>query len=405
MTANGSVINRLKTSHFRLLRGDKEYLYNEKGQKILDFQCGANGHILGYNSAVIEKAIINQIHKGFFTQSNEFINKEKNELIHRLCQHIGFYGKNHRINGTATYFNSATEANQCAIQTASKRYNTLCERHYNEIICVNVVEHNISNRTNDDDQENNMLNKNAKNKIGIKYANYDHLSSVENLITEHTSAVMIKPINLEQNFIICDKEYMQELRKLCSYHKIGLIIDETNISIGYSGKMFIFQNYDIKPDIITLSTGLSSGLPMAICVSSKEFSNFISHNIGAKYCNNMSIAIANAIIQHITTEQFMLNISHYSKYLHTNMTEMKHRYNSIIKNIYVYGIIFAIQCHEYVNSQDLSALILSNGLSSVLAANNTICFLPPLNTSFNHFVLAINIISHSIEELILLLKY
>ena len=80
MTTNGLVMNNLKSFCFNPLRGNKEYLYNASGRKILDFQCGINGHILGYNNHIVEKAIINQIHKGFFAQSNQFLNKEKSEL-------------------------------------------------------------------------------------------------------------------------------------------------------------------------------------------------------------------------------------------------------------------------------------------------------------------------------------
>lgn len=405
MTADNSVINRIKKFYFEPLRGDKECLYGTNGKKILDFQCGVNGHILGYNNSVVEKTIIQQIQKGFFSQSTAFINKEKNKLTYRLCKNIGFCDKNNNINGTATYFASAMEANQYAMQTASKRYNTLCERNYNEIILVGDCINNKSNLNHTSFQWHNHSLTNIKEKIEIKYVEYNNLSNIENLITEHTSAIMLKPINWEQGFTICNKEYMQSLRQLCSYHKIGLIIDETNISIGYSGKMFIFQNYNIQPDIITLSTGLANGLPIAICITNEEFSKFLPNSPINGQDNNMPIAVTNAIIKQIQHSDIFANIDNYSRYIYETMIKIQHKYSDIIKNIYVYGLIFAIQFYNPIDAIHLSAVILSNGLSNVLTPTNTICFFPPLNITKDNLTKSLYIIKHSVNELTLLLKY
>ena len=405
MTADNSVINRIKKFYFEPLRGDKEYLYGISGKKVLDFQCGINGHILGYNNPLVEKTIIHQIQKGFFSQSTTFINKEKNKLTYRLCKNIGFCDKNNNINGTATYFVSAIEANRHAIQIASKRYNTLCERNYNEIIVIgNITSHRLDLNPTSFQQYNSSF-ADIKEKIGIKYAEYNNLSNIENLITEHTSAIMLKPINWEQEFTICDIKYMQSLRQLCSYHKIGLIIDETNIGIGYSGKMFIFQNYNIQPDIITSSTGLANGLPIAICITNEEFSKFLPNSPINGQDNNMPIAVTNAIIKQIQHSDIFANIDNYSRYIYETMIKIQHKYSDIIKNIYVYGLIFAIQFYNPIDAIHLSAVILSNGLSNVLTPTNTICFFPPLNITKDNLTKSLFIIKHSVNELTLLLKY
>ena len=216
---------------------------------------------------------------------------------------------------------------------------------------------------------------------------------------------MLKPINWEQGFTICDIKYMQSLRQLCSYHKIGLIIDETNISIGYSGKMFIFQNYNIQPDIITLSTGLANGLPIAICITNEEFSKFLPNSPINRQDNNMPIAVTNAIIKQIQHSDIFANIDNYSRYIYETMIKIQHKYNDIIKNIYVYGLIFAFQLQEQAKAQHLSAIILSNGLSHILTSANTICFFPPLNITKDNLTKSLFIIKHSVNELTLLLKY
>ena len=399
MTAGGSVIKDLKSFYFEPLRGDRECLYGTNGKKILDFQCGINGHILGYNNSIVEKAIIKQIHKGFYTQSNDFINKEQDKLTYRLCKKIGFYNQDNSINGVATYFASSVEANQYAINIASHRYNTLCDRNYNEIIC-------ITNETKTNNQHTpNTNNKTTKENIGIKYIEYANISNIEAFITEHTSAVMLQPISWERDFTICSKECMHNLRKICSYHKIGLIIDETNVGVGSRGTMFAFQEANIIPDILTLSTGLAGGIPMSVCISNAEFSQFLPRTTINCYHNSTAIAIANALMHYITKTHLLSNIKDGHQQLHTALVNLKHKYHNIIKQAHLHGLIFAIQCYEYIDATYLFKIILHNGLSGILTQTNTICFFPPLNVSQTNLSKAINIIDSSINELVLLLKY
>ena len=331
MTTYGLAINNLKSFYFSPLRGDKEYLYNANGRKILDFQCGINGHVLGYNSHIVEKAIINQIHKGFFTQSNQFLNKEKNELCAKLCKIIGFY-KNDNVTGSMECFNTATEANLYAIKIASKRYNTLCERQYNEIIYITSQKYQNNH---------NIINLKPVN-IGIKYTNVSNISNIENIITEHTSAIILQLVQWENDITICNKKDIQKLRKICSYHKIGLIIDETNITIGNSGAIFMFQNYNIVPDIITLPNSLGGGLPMSLCITNEEFSHFQPQNFKNSCYSTICISIANSIISAINNENFLKTVKSNGKYLFHLLSTTKQMHQNVITKSYSCGLMFFI---------------------------------------------------------------
>ena len=119
----------------------------------------------------------------------------------------------------------------------------------------------------------------------------------------------------------------------------------------------------------------------------------------------MPIAVTNAIIKQIQHSDIFANIDNYSRYIYETMIKIQHKYNDIIKNIYVYGLIFAFQLQEQAKAQHLSAIILSNGLSHILTSANTICFFPPLNITKDNLTKSLFIIKHSVNELTLLLKY
>lgn len=53
--------------------------------------------------------------------------------------------------------------------------------------------------------------------------------------------------------------YMEGVRKICDKYGILMICDEVMAGFGRTGKMFAWQNYDIKPDMITFAKGVTCG--------------------------------------------------------------------------------------------------------------------------------------------------
>jgi 4-aminobutyrate aminotransferase-like enzyme len=66
------------------------------------------------------------------------------------------------------------------------------------------------------------------------------------------------------------KEYAQKLAAWCKQHDVVLIMDEVQAGFGRSGKMFSFEHYGIKPDLISCGKGISSSLPLAAVIGRKD---------------------------------------------------------------------------------------------------------------------------------------
>ena len=54
-------------------------------------------------------------------------------------------------------------------------------------------------------------------------------------------------------------EYWPIVREICDRYGVLLIIDEVICGFGRTGKWFGLQNFDVKPDIMTMAKGISSG--------------------------------------------------------------------------------------------------------------------------------------------------
>jgi len=68
-------------------------------------------------------------------------------------------------------------------------------------------------------------------------------------------------------------EYAQQLAAFCRQHDIVLIMDEVQAGFGRTGKMFCFEHYGIRPDLIACGKGISSSLPLAAVIGRLDIMN------------------------------------------------------------------------------------------------------------------------------------
>ena len=76
----------------------------------------------------------------------------------------------------------------------------------------------------------------------------------------NVAAIVVETITGSNGVIIPPKGYMPGLRKLCDEFGILLICDEVMAGWGRTGKMFAFENFGIKPDIVTFAKGVTLSL-------------------------------------------------------------------------------------------------------------------------------------------------
>jgi putrescine aminotransferase len=76
---------------------------------------------------------------------------------------------------------------------------------------------------------------------------------------ENVAAFIGEPIQGAGGVIVPPSTYWPEIQRICRKHGILLIADEVITGFGRTGNWFGSQTFDIKPDIMTIAKGLSSG--------------------------------------------------------------------------------------------------------------------------------------------------
>ena len=97
---------------------------------------------------------------------------------------------------------------------------------------------------------------------GVKFADYNDLESVKALVTDKTCAIIMETVQGEGGIYPADADFLQGVRRLCDDKDILLILDEIQCGMGRTGKMFAWQDYGVKPDIMTSAKALGCGVPV-----------------------------------------------------------------------------------------------------------------------------------------------
>ncbi|WP_371017295.1 aspartate aminotransferase family protein [Pseudalkalibacillus sp. JSM 102089] len=90
-------------------------------------------------------------------------------------------------------------------------------------------------------------------------------------LSQTVAAMIMEPIITGGGIIMPQQEYMKAVKEICEKHGALLICDEVICGFGRTGKAFGFMNYDVKPDIVTMAKGLTSGyLPLSATAVKEE---------------------------------------------------------------------------------------------------------------------------------------
>ncbi|MBF0708715.1 aspartate aminotransferase family protein [Alkalihalobacillus hwajinpoensis] len=90
-------------------------------------------------------------------------------------------------------------------------------------------------------------------------------------LSQTIAAMIMEPIITGGGIIMPQQEYMKSVKEICEKHGALLICDEVICGFGRTGKAFGFMNYDVKPDIVTMAKGLTSGyLPLSATAVKEE---------------------------------------------------------------------------------------------------------------------------------------
>lgn len=89
------------------------------------------------------------------------------------------------------------------------------------------------------------------------------------------AAIECETITGSNGCIIPPEGYLQGIREICDEFGIMMICDEVMMGWGRTGKVFAFQNWDVKPDLVTFAKGITCGyVPLGGVIVAKKIADY-----------------------------------------------------------------------------------------------------------------------------------
>ncbi len=314
--------------------GKGSYLTEESGRKYLDLFSGWAVSGLGFSHPDLVKAIQKQAGTLIHVPNN-FYHPEQAKLAHVIIKN-SFPGK-------VFFCNSGAESIEGAIKLA--RIFGKGTRH--EIITMQQSFHGRTMGALSATGQSKFHKKTKPILAGFRQVPFNDMRAIIKATNKKTVAVLLELIQGEGGVNVADLAFVKELRAYTKQRNILLIIDEVQTGMGRTGKLFCYQHYGIKPDVMLLAKALGGGFPIGALVASKTVQDVLEPGTHASTFGGSPLACsaANAVFNVLIQKKVLAKSNIVAKYMWQKLALMKAEC-SIIEEIRGKGLMVGIKLKQ-----------------------------------------------------------
>lgn len=355
--------------------GEGVYLYDTEGKKYLDFAAGIAVCAFGYGNEEYGNVLKSQVDKLLHT-SNLYYNVPTIEAAAKALE----ASEMDRI----FFTNSGTEAIEGAIKAAKKYAYTRDGHAGHEIIAMQHSFHGRSIGALSVTGNAHYQEPFEPLMPGVKFAEFNNLDSVRALVNDKTCAIIMETVQGEGGIYPAEPEFIEGVRALCDENDILLILDEIQCGMGRTGKMFAWQNYGIKPDIMTCAKALGCGVPVGAFFMTQKVADksLEPGDHGTTYGGNPFVGAAVSTVFDLFKKNKVLeNVNVVAPYLEQKLDELVEKYDFLTARRgkgFMQGVVSTLPVGK------VSAKALEHGLIVITAGADVLRFVPPLIIEKKH---------------------
>ena len=211
---------------------------------------------------------------------------------------------------------------------------------------------------------------------GVKFLPYTN-PNIEDAIDDSIGTVIVEPIQGETGIILPPDRLLQNMREVCTKHKIILIFDEIQSGFGRTGKMWAGEHWKTVPDIMCLAKGIAGGVPIGLTLCKPEIVEAMrvgehSSTFGG---NPLACAAGSATIEALTEDKLVENAAALGNYFKEGLLILKDKHK-IVREVRGIGMMLAVELRFDVKNVLLDGI--RNGLLMLYSGKNILRLLPPL---------------------------
>jgi predicted acetylornithine/succinylornithine family transaminase len=256
-----TLLDTYKRAPLTIVAGEACELIDDRGRRYLDCIGGIAVCALGHAHPAIAQAIAAQA-QTLVHASNLYHHEPSDQLARELVTRSAM---------SAVFFcNSGTEANEAAIKLARKWAYRRGQRERSTILACTGSFHGRTFGSLAATDNPAYREGFAPLPAGFAFTPFNDARALEAAIDAHVAGFIVEPVQGESGVNCATAEFLQTARRLCDERGALLIFDEVQCGMGRTGSLFAFEQFGVRPDVVTLAKALANGLPIGAMLANER---------------------------------------------------------------------------------------------------------------------------------------
>ena len=292
-----AVMETYKRLNIAPTSGQGSWLFDDEGNRYLDFIAGIATNSLGHGHPALVGAIKEQADK-LIHCSNLYEVPIQAEVAQLLTDATGF--------DKVFFCNSGTESVEAAIKLARKHAKTHHGPEKYEVLTFSKSFHGRTYGGLSATGQPALKEGFGPMLDGFAFAPYGDLEAAKSLVGAQTAAILVEPIQGEGGVNVPPEGFLMGLRDLCDEHGALLIFDEVQTGAGRTGHLYAYQGAGVVPDVLTSAKGLGGGFPVGAMMTKEEYASLGPGNHGSTFGGNpLAMAAVRAVLGVVNEPEFL----------------------------------------------------------------------------------------------------
>ena len=351
--------------------GEGSWLFDEEGNRYLDFIGGIATSSLGHGHPDLVGAIQEQAGK-LIHCSNLYEIPLQAEVAQMLTDATDF--------DRVFFCNSGTESVEAAIKLARKQANEAYGPHKHEVLTFSKSFHGRTYGGLSATAQPALQDGFGPMLPGVVHAPFGDLEAAETLVGPQTAAVLVEPIQGEGGINEPPEGFLRGLRELCDEHGALLIFDEVQTGAGRTGHLYAYQEMGVVPDVLTSAKGLGGGFPVGAMMVREEYAALGPGNHGSTFGGNpLAMAAVRAVLGVVSDPAFLAEVRFKGTVLKNALAKLAESVPGA--EVRGQGLLLGLDLRDADLAREVFEHCLGRGVLVNLVGDTTIRMAPPLTVS------------------------
>ena len=382
-------LNTYARASLTIVAGQGCELIDHQGRRYLDFIGGLAVSALGHAHPVIADAVAAQARR-LTHASNLYDHEPAATLARELVARSKMSG--------AFFCNSGTEANEAAIKLARKWAHRQGERERHTILACTGSFHGRTLGSLAATDNASYREGFEPLPAGFAFVRFNDSDALRRALDDRVAAFIVEPVQGESGVNVAQEDFLAEARRLCNERGALLIFDEVQCGMGRTGSLFAFEQFGVRPDVVTMAKALANGLPIgAVLADERCAAGFAPGDHGSTF-GGSPVPCAAALAHLRLRDELDLDahVLRRSRRLREALTQLAQRVPDVLETPRGLGLLIGVPVRSPHQAAAIVAEARQCGLLIGSAGNNTLRFAPPLIVSSDDVERALSLLALAI---------